>query len=314
MEDTVQLNPTSCTRLVFGCTDSKPQSHKLITVCIHGDETCGFHAINELISEGFFRNGFDTQNERVTVILGNPRAFVESKRFVHINLNRIFTHQFIQKSAREDFFGTDKGGAFAFSNGGSEVYELSRLSEIVEAMKECDCFLDLHSTSAHTSPFAIVTPGETSEAIAKTFPVRFILHNVVKVISGTSIDYVDSLNKPAICVECGQHQDSATIQVAKETIRAFICGASPMRIDKQVLFVDRAEILREGFRFCSEVKAFSRVEYNELVAKDNVIGELRCPYERGAFLIMPVANPVVGEEAWLWGHTHRSLRKSAVHG
>jgi len=301
MDERIQLNPTSCTKLVFGCTDSKPQSHKLITVCIHGDETCGFHAVNELVSEGFFRNGFDTQKEKVTVILGNPRAFVESKRFVHINLNRIFSQQFIQQKVRDDLFA-------------SEHYELSRLSEIVEAMEECDCFLDLHSTSANTSPFAIVTPGEKSETIAKTFPVRFILHNVVDVISGTSINYVGSLNKPAICVECGQHQDSATIQVAKETIRAFISGASPLKIQKHVLYVDEAVILREGFRFCLDVKAFSKVEYNEVVAKDNVIGELRCPYKQGAFLIMPVANPVVGEEAWLWGHSQRFHRESVVHG
>jgi len=45
------------------------------------------------------------------------------------------------------------------------------------------------------------------------------------------------------------------------------------------------------------------VNCNELVACDNA-GEIRCPYKQGAFLIMPVGNPTLGEEAWLWGHTH----------
>ena len=45
--------------LVFGCKEDKlVVKHQLITVCIHGDETCGLVAINELIEEGFFSTTF----------------------------------------------------------------------------------------------------------------------------------------------------------------------------------------------------------------------------------------------------------------
>jgi hypothetical protein len=37
------------------------KKQQLITVCIHGDETCGLVAINELIEENYFKNLFSKQ-------------------------------------------------------------------------------------------------------------------------------------------------------------------------------------------------------------------------------------------------------------
>jgi len=284
------LDPQKTTRLVFGCTDSEPRTRKLITVCIHGDEVCGLTAVNELIEEGFFEENLDFKHERVTIILGNPKAVKCNKRFVDINLNRLFTPQFIENKTKTDKLG-------------KELYELSRLEEIAPEIEQCDEFLDLHSTSAPTVPFAIVTPGEDSENIAKTFPVKFILHNVVKVIVGTSLDHAYAFKKVGCCVECGQHYERQTVEVAKESIRAFLSKSHANTSPKEVLFVDKAEILHKGFGFCVDAKAFDRIQYNELIARDDVVGEMRCPYEQGAFLIMPIANPVEGEEAWLWGHS-----------
>jgi len=175
------------------------------------------------------------------------------------------------------------------------------LDEIAQEIKKADYLLDLHSTSASTVPFAIVSPKPQAEEIAKQFPVGFILHNVVTVIVGTTLDYAHELDKVGICVECGQHTERSSVETAKKTIRCFVTGTSDGS-PKEVLFVDRSEILRTGFKFSRVAKAFDRVNYNELVACDNVVGEIRCPYKEGAFLIMPIANPVLGEEAWLWGH------------
>jgi len=284
------LDPQKTTRLVFGCIHSEPRTRKLITVCIHGDEICGLNAVNELIEEGFFEESLDFKHERVTIILGNPKAVQCNKRFVDINLNRLFTPQFIENKMRTDMLG-------------KELYEVSRLEEIAPEIEQCDEFLDLHSTSAPTVPFAIVTPGEESENIAKKFPVKFVLHNVVKVIVGTSLDHAYAFKKVGCCVECGQHHERQTVEVAKDSIRAFLSKSHANTSPKEVLFVDKAEILHKGFGFCVDAKAFDRIQYNELIARDDVVGEMRCPYEQGAFLIMPIANPVEGEEAWLWGHS-----------
>jgi len=282
------LDPQNMTRLVFGCIDSEPKTRKLITVCVHGDEICGLIAVNELIEEGFFEETLDFKHERVTIILGNPKAVECNKRFVDINLNRIFTPHFMKK--KTDLLG-------------KELYEVSRLEEIAPEIEKCDEYLDIHSTSAPTVPFAIVTPGEESENIAKKFPVNFILHNLVKVIVGTSLDHAHAFKKIGCCVECGQHRERQSVEVAKETIQAFLSKSHSSACSKEILFVDKAEILHKGFKFCVDAKAFDRIQYNELIARDDVVGEMRCPYEQGAFLIMPIANPVIGEEAWLWGHS-----------
>jgi len=85
----------------FGCTNSKPRIHRLITVCIHGNELAGLHAVNELQEEGFF-NTLDVTN-RITIILGNPEAVKQRKRFVDINLNRIFAPSFILENSQDLF-------------------------------------------------------------------------------------------------------------------------------------------------------------------------------------------------------------------
>lgn len=168
-------------------------------------------------------------------------------------------------------------------------------------MEHCDAYLDLHSTSSLSPPFAIVS-SEESEEMAKVLPVEFVLHNVTQVITGTSIDHAIRLDKPGICVECGQHKLRQSIEVAKETIQRFITGPTKETSScKHVLHVDKSVILRKGFQFLKHPKAFDWVAHNELIATDDVNGEIRCPYPMGAYLIMPVSNPVEGEEAWLWG-------------
>jgi succinylglutamate desuccinylase len=292
MEARTLLDPNGKTVLRFG-SDSPNAISKLVTVCIHGDETAGMIAANELIQEGFF-DSLD-ENVNVTVMIGNPRAVNEKKRFIDMNLNRVFTRQLINASTRFDTLSKD-------------LYELSRLDAVAEQIKKADQLLDLHTTSAPTKPFAIVSPRPQSEEVAKHFPISFVLQNVVSVINGTTLDYADMLEKAvAVCVECGQHKERSSVDCAKRTIQCFVtgyCDKSP----KEVLFVDKSEILRAGFRFSRTTKAFDRVNYNELVACDNVVGEIRCPYPDGAFLIMPIANPVLGEEAWLWGTTNTLIK------
>jgi len=264
MDSTTHLQPDGETILRFGNPSNSDQS-KLITVCVHGDEVAGLLATNELIDEGFFRS----IQQNVTIMIGNPRAVLEKKRFVDMNLNRVFTPQFINLSTRFDTLP-------------KENYELNRVDDLIAEIRKCDLFLDLHTTSAPTVPFGIVSPRPESETIAKQFPIGFILHNVKTVIHGTTLDYCDMLEKVGICVECGQHNDRASIEVAKKTIQCFVNGFS-VDSPKEVLFVDRSEILRNGFRFSRSAKAFDRINYNELVACDNVVGEIRCPYKDGAF-------------------------------
>lgn len=294
MED-INATPLDCnsvTKLVFGAENAAKKL--LVTVCIHGNEICGLVAVNELVQEGFFKHRIP-QDVSVTVMLGNPRAVMENKRFIDMNLNRMFEPK---------WYDEEHGAAHT-----DDPYERSQIGRIIAEMDKCDAYLDIHSTSAPTIPFAILSPGKKSEALSRKFPVSFLLQNVGNVIHGTSLDYIKGLNKPGVCVECGQHRSEDAARVAKNTITAFITGIPADRFPKKLLFIDKSVVLREGFEFKKSAQAFDFVNSNELVAIDNY-GEIRCPYKQGAFLIMPVAHPCLGEEAWLWGHTHDLYNES----
>jgi len=294
MED-ITATPLDChsvTKLVFGAENAPKKL--LVTVCIHGNEICGLVATNELLQEGFFKHGIP-QDVRVTIMLGNPRAVMENKRFIDMNLNRMFEPK---------WYDEEHGAAHS-----DDPYERSLLKGIITEMNKCDTYLDLHSTSAPTVPFAILSPGSKSEALSRNFPVKFLLHNVGKVIHGTSLDYLRGINKTGVCVECGQHRSEEAVRVAKDTIRAFITSIPADHFPKKLLFVDKSVVLKEGFQFKKTVQAFDYVHRDELVARDNY-GEIRCPYKQGGYLIMPVAYPCLGEEAWLWGHTHELYNES----
>ena len=69
--------------------------------------------------------------------------------------------------------------------------------------------------------------------------------------------------------------------------------------------VRKGEVVRRGFRWETERRtppeAFTRFAFGELVASDDVKGELRCEVEGGARIVLPAARPVEGEDAFLWG-------------
>jgi hypothetical protein len=70
-------------------------------------------------------------------------------------------------------------------------------------------------------------------------------------------------------------------------------------IKKAVLSCSEYEVVRKGFKYSKEggpPTAFEKVEYDMLLAIDEEIGEIRCRNMEGAYIIMPTANPIIGEE------------------
>jgi len=293
------LSPES-SKLVFGCSQSsKTTVRKLITVCMHGDEVCGMVAVNELVQEGYFEKvfaGAAMATTRVTILLANPRGVKANKRFIDVNLNRIFIENRLRK----------KGSTISPENplDQDEIlrtqYEVSRVQEIADEISDCDMYIDIHSTSAKSCPFALPSTDPDSEAMASSFNVDFVIEKLVKSVRGTSIGWASCLNKQAVCFECGQHAERQTVDVAKKLIRKFVTGDTEGNA-KAVLTCSVNEVIRKGFKYVHPIQAFQKVEYNDLIAIDEEAGEIRCCNPQGAYIIMPTANPIPGEEAWFWG-------------
>eukprot|EP00026_Physarum_polycephalum_P002624 Phypoly_transcript_02631.p1 GENE.Phypoly_transcript_02631~~Phypoly_transcript_02631.p1 ORF type:complete len:853 (+),score=145.66 Phypoly_transcript_02631:90-2648(+) len=257
----------------------------LITVAVHGDEVCGVHAVNELISEGFFDETKNFEGISLAIILGNPLAYLRRQRYVDQNLNRtMLPHLF------------ERGG-----------YESYRAKKICQAITDSDVFLDIHSTSADTPPMALPAENDKSNAFASTFPVDYVIMNLIKAVEtrGTTVDWAFFHRKLALSVECGKHESSASVATAKACIKHFIATnrktcAPHAHANPRVLTCVTAEKVRPGFEYLRDVKAFDFVKRGDVIAKDDEVGDIKCEADHGAYVVMPTKKPYVGEEAFYW--------------
>jgi hypothetical protein len=147
-----------------------------------------------------------------------------------------------------------------------------------------DVYLDIHSTSAASPPFAITVDSNASHSMAFAMPVHYILQGLLQSLEGTTMHYaarcLDTNGHPrvALTVECGQHADAASVAVAKNAIRALVANAGrESRLilpqpHQHVLRCDTAQPLREGFEYADQPppRAFKRVEHNQLIARDDL--------------------------------------------
>jgi len=303
-------------KIVFGCLDDElVTSKKLITVCMHGDEICGMIAANRLIQEGFFDSYFSkkgAQTKRLTIIVANPKGVQANKRFIDVNLNRIFHERRLRRTSTAGLLEMPKDLLYN-DKVIKEQYEVTRVQVLADEIAECDEYIDIHSTSAKSYPFALPALDADSEAFARSFAVDFVIEQLVKSVRGTSIGWAHALNKKAVCFECGQHEDPNTTEIAKKLIMRFVTEILDGTAGT-VLTCRSNEVIRKGFRWNRKAgppKAFEKVQPNELLAYDEEVGDIKCNNPRGAYIIMPTANPILGEEAWFWGDLKDIRARSA---
>lgn len=231
---------------------------------------------------------------QVTAVVGNPAAILKRVRFIEFNLNRMIRRDLFSKGA----------------------YESERARVIAREINECDILLDLHSCSANSPAHAL--PAHTPESIklASLLPVGYVIKYLVHTTSGqaTTIDWACSKNKTSLCVECGQHDDRQTVENAKNVIRTIIGLQAGNIVESDlthtppvILNSKENEKVRKGFKFVKNVEAFEHVPFGEMIATDDVVGEMYSKYETGTYIVMPTKKPVFGEEAWFYAQLSEDL-------
>ncbi len=100
-------------------------------------------------------------------------------------------------------------------------------------------------------------------------------------------------------VECGKHTSATTKANAGKVIRSLILSEMPAGAPV-VLTSTENVLVNPGFHFLRKVRCFEYVRNGNLIARDDVRG-IQCPYPEGAYVIMPTAVLIIGEEAWFWG-------------
>ena len=196
---------------------------------------------------------------------------------------------------------------------------------LVEAIRHADAILDIHSCSSDSDPFAIPSSSEISEELARCcLPVGYVLNSLATSIvgGGTSMDCAVLHGiAPAITVECGRHDHPNVVARAADTISSFLLsqlehqsnGGDGDGAVKQEQYLQKTnqdkpivmtckdlEVVNEGFGFLESFREFQFIPYGQPVFRDDVRGEVTCPIEPGAYLVMPNYKPVIGEEALFW--------------
>lgn len=180
----------------------------LILGAVHGNEICGTEAIRRVMGE------LDSGQLRLArghvefVPIANPRAHEAGQRFIERNLNRFF-----KKTENP------------------KAYEAKLTNILSDMIDVCNYFIDLHSTTAGGIPFASVEGAHTEEQVlAEAMGAEALLygwHEAYAASERTNSDPDESLGTTAyarrhgakaVLLECGQHKDPQSIEVAYKAI------------------------------------------------------------------------------------------------
>ena len=191
----------------------------LITIGgMHGNEQSGIFALDHIISELYHRRPKVTG--MLLALRGNLSALSNNQRYIDVDFNRIWTPNRMREL-------NDQGHhASAFTVEEREQIELFQVIRDYLHRSERDVYLlDLHTTSASSAPFVIMSDTLRNRAFANAFPVPAIL-GMEEHFVGPLITHLDDLGLSSVAFEAGQHDDPASIdlQVAAIWIALTACG------------------------------------------------------------------------------------------
>ena len=176
---------------------------------VHGNEQSGVIAMREIAPK--LKEMETSLNGRVYFLAGNTRAINENVRFIDCDLNRHWTTEKVTQNS-------SGSGVSADAVEDVEQRELLKILERVFSTAGNEIYaMDLHSTSAESSPFAMIGDTLRNREFAKKFPATFLL-GIEEQLDSTVLEYVNNLGAVTLGFEAGQHTDKKAIESQKALI------------------------------------------------------------------------------------------------
>ena len=170
---------------------------------IHGNEPAGIIALQHVIASLY--ESHPVFRGKIAALAGNLSALSRATRYVDYDLNRIWTEERIHELATSPAFGEDP------SVDHTEQRELYMLLQDYFRFPHTDVYvIDLHTTSARSSPFTIILDTLRNRKFALNLPVPIIL-GMEEHLTGTLLTYVDELGYHTLAFEAGQHDDPQSV-------------------------------------------------------------------------------------------------------
>ena len=171
---------------------------------IHGNEPSGVLALKNVFDH--IRKNNIPVNGNLIAFIGNRNALHKKSRYAEQDLNRLWTSQNIKKLHTKGFSSAELNPETI------EMVEIDNLlQEFIEKLNGEDrFFVDLHTTSSPSIPFAAVDKQPMSYNFALQLPIPFV-SNLDDFLKGTLMYYLDHIKFRAIVFEAGMHDDPASI-------------------------------------------------------------------------------------------------------
>ena len=301
------------------CTGMAPGPRLIVLGAVHGNETCGTKAIGRVLEE-IDAGRLEVATGMVTFVpITNPLAYALGQRAGDRNLNR-------------NLFPNDRPVDF----------EDHIANWLCPLLARHEVLLDLHSTRAPTQPFALVGPpnnsgriepfkhAERERGLAKRLGVsRFVQGWLSTYAVGVerrareaaakgattsnadprygvgTTEYMRAQGGCAVTLECGQHADATSPEIAYRAIRntldflGITAGASPPAVEKyEALHIH--EVIDKAHaddRFSREWSSFDRLSAGELIGTRHDGTPVTAP--RDGWILFPDVGAQPGHE-WFY--------------
>lgn len=261
--------------------------HVMVAALVHGNELCGAIMLDFLL-----RNEVRPLRGKLTLGFLNVAAFAtfdpekpEGSRWIDEDFNRVWD--------------------VAVLDGPRDSVELKRAREIRPVIDQIDFLLDLHSMQHPTAPLMLCGPTAKGRRFARTigYP-EYVMSDAGHAAGRRMRDYGafadEGSPKNALLVECAQHWERKSVEVARETTLRFLLSLDMIKRDFALRFLSATPpvpqkviqvtapvtIKTQAFRFAQPFLGL------EVIAKEGtVIGwdgeeEIRTPYDN-CVLVMP---------------------------
>jgi predicted deacylase len=277
----------------------EPGPHVVVMALTHGNEICGAITLDQL-----FRAEIRPRRGRLTLAFNNVAAYREfdprypiASRYVDEDFNRLW-HP-------------------ATLDGPRQSTELARARTLRPIVDSADLLLDLHSMQYATAPLMLAGLLERSRELARRIGIpELIMCDAGHAAGPRMRDYSGfsdpAATKTALLIECGQHWERRSAEVATDvTLRFLIAAGSVPPADvaalggpdfgahprQRVIEVTEAvTITGDRFDFAGDYRGLEVLgKKGSLIGRDGE-REVRTPYDN-CILIMPSRRLVRGQTA-----------------
>lgn len=265
----------------------KAGPHTMITAVVHGNELCG-----AITLEWLMRENVRPARGKLTLMFCNVAAFLsfdpsnpQASRFVDEDFNRVWNESTL--------------------DGPRKSRELSRAREIRPLVGQADLLLDIHSMQHPTLPLMLSGPLEKGRRFARDVGVPEVIvsdegHSAGKRMRDYGAFADPTSAKNALLIECGQHWETKSVDVAKETALRFLLATGAVakhwieaRLpgrkpgpQRTIEVTQAVTIGSDDFRFVADFRGLETIpKAGDEIARDGDT-VVRAPYDN-CVLIMP---------------------------